>query len=107
VIAIPCAEPYTPDILAASQVGYCLRNSVRFASPTGRLTPQLAEDPHLLTLPSKVSFPNVRLVLCRNVNFDGNVMLVGRVIYIHIHVIDTSNSLNKHHPRALRTKHNP
>jgi hypothetical protein len=33
-----------------------LRNSVRFASPTGRLTPQLAEDPYLLTLPPKVSF---------------------------------------------------
>jgi hypothetical protein len=32
-----------------ASTGHCLRNSVRFASPTGRLTPQLAEDPYLLT----------------------------------------------------------
>jgi hypothetical protein len=49
------------DILAASQVGHCLMISVRFASPTGRLTPQLAEDPYLLTSPSKVSLQKVKL----------------------------------------------
>jgi hypothetical protein len=31
-----------------------LRNNVQFASPTGKLTPQLAEDPYLLTSSSKV-----------------------------------------------------
>jgi hypothetical protein len=51
------------DVLAASQVGHCLRNSVRFASPTGRLTPQLAEDPYLLTSSSKVSLQNVKLIV--------------------------------------------
>jgi hypothetical protein len=44
-----------------SQVGHCLRNSVRFASPTGRLTLQLAEDPYLLTSLSKVSLQKVEL----------------------------------------------
>jgi hypothetical protein len=42
-------SPTEVDILAASQVGHCLRNSARFASSTGRLTPQLAEDLYLLT----------------------------------------------------------
>jgi hypothetical protein len=28
-------------------------------------------------------------------------------VRVHICTIATSNSLNKHHPRALRTKHNP
>jgi hypothetical protein len=49
--------------LAASQVGHCFRNSVRFASPTGRLTPQLAEDPYLLISSSKVSLQNVKLIV--------------------------------------------
>jgi hypothetical protein len=40
-----------------------------------------------------------------NLSFDRKVMLVVRVIYIYI--IATSNSLNKHNARALRTKHNP
>jgi hypothetical protein len=55
--------PTEVDILAASQVGHCLRNSVLFASPMGRLTPQLAEDPYLLTLSSKMSLQNVRLIV--------------------------------------------
>jgi hypothetical protein len=68
-----------------------LRNSVRFASPTGRLTPQLAEDPYLLTSSSKVSLQNVKLGFCMNLSFDRKVMLVVRVIYIYI--IATSISL--------------
>jgi hypothetical protein len=56
-------SPTEVDLLAASQVDHCLRNSVRFASPTGRLTPQLAEDPYLLTSSSKVSLHNVKLIV--------------------------------------------
>jgi hypothetical protein len=84
-----------------------LRNSVRFASPTGRLTPQLAEDPYLLTSSSKVSLQNVKLIVHKFKLFNEKVMLEVRVIYICIYTIATSNSLIKHHPRALRTKHNP
>jgi hypothetical protein len=34
-------------------------------------------------------------------------MLEVSVIYIYIYIIATSNSLIKHYPRALCTKHNP
>jgi hypothetical protein len=59
-----------------------LRNSVRFASPTGRLTPQLAEDPYLLTLPSKMSLQNVKLIV-QKFKFNRNIVLEVRVIYIY------------------------
>jgi hypothetical protein len=59
-----------------------LRNSVRFASPMGRLTPQLAEDPYFLTI-EDVDTEN-KIGLCMNLSFDRKVMLVVRVIYIYI-----------------------
>jgi hypothetical protein len=49
--------------MAASQVGHCLRNSVRFASLTGMLTPQLAEDPYLLTFAMRASLQIIRLIV--------------------------------------------
>jgi hypothetical protein len=62
-----------------------LRNSVWFASPTGRLTPQLAEDPYLRLIVEGV-VTEYKVGLCINLSFDRKVMLVVRVIYIYIYI---------------------
>jgi hypothetical protein len=66
--AIPCAEPYTPNITNLSwYIGSILsrpllekQHSVRITDGKAKL-PQLAEDPYLLTLPPKVSLHIVKL----------------------------------------------
>jgi hypothetical protein len=67
-IAIPCAEPYTPNIInqgwyigsISSKPLLEKQHLVRITDGKAKL-PQLAEDPYLLTSSSKVSLQNIRL----------------------------------------------
>ena len=73
VIAIPCAEPTTPNIVNRSwYIGSTSsrpllekQRSVRITDRKAKLS-QLAEDPYLLTLASSVSFQNIRLIVLKS-----------------------------------------
>jgi hypothetical protein len=110
-IAIPCAEPFTPNIINRSwYIGSISRRPLLEKQRSVRITDGKANSPISWgSLPSYLSIEGVviesKVGFCMNLSFNRKVMLVVRVIYTY--TIATSNSLNKHNPRALRTKHNP
>ena len=73
VIAIPCAEPTTPNIVnqswytdsTSSKPLLEKQRSVRITDGKAKL-PQLAEDPYLLTLATSASLQNIRLIVLKS-----------------------------------------
>jgi hypothetical protein len=110
-IAIPCAEPYTPNIINLSlYIGSISsspllekQRSVHIADGKANSPVSWGSLPSYLTTEGVVTECKVGLRI--NLSFNRRVMLVVRVIYTY--TIATSNSLNKRNPRAIRTKHNP
>jgi hypothetical protein len=108
-ITIPCAEPYTPNIINRSwYIGSISSRPLLEKQRSVRITDGKANSPVSWgSLPSYLIIEGVvtesTIELYMNLSFDRKVMLVVRVIYTY--TIATSNSL-KYQPRALRTKHN-
>jgi hypothetical protein len=111
-IAIPCAEPYTPNVVnrgwyigsISSRPLLEKQRSVRITDGKANFPVSWGSLPPYLTIEGVVTESKVGL--CMNLSFDKKVMLVVRFIYIYIYYSHLYFP-HKHYPRALRTKHNP